>query len=145
MRHVERDTDEAERWRNAVEQRVLDGVDPNDPLWRDTPYVDVTGPDNDPRWEREWRVPGGLRFAPGDVAFVFIPEKLHDKARTFFIEHRDATTRMPCLPAAATAGASQPRCAHVNHLLSHEQLQNSRLYRLPHVSVPKRLSWAGRF
>jgi hypothetical protein len=56
------------------------------------PYVDMLDPDNDTRWEQEWRVPGGLRFAPSDVAFVFLPEKLHDKARTFFSEHRDANT-----------------------------------------------------
>src|SRR2546430_12077042 len=46
VRYVEPNTDEAEQWRNAVEQRVLNGVDPDDPLWRDTPYVDVTDPEN---------------------------------------------------------------------------------------------------
>jgi hypothetical protein len=92
VRYAEPDSAEAERWSNAVRQRVLDGVDPDDPLWRDTPYVDVLDPGHDTQWEQEWRMPGGLRFAPGDVAFVFLPGELHDKARTFFTEHRDANT-----------------------------------------------------
>ena len=37
-------------------------------------------------------MPGGLQFAPRDVAFVFLPEELHDGARMFFTEHRDANT-----------------------------------------------------
>jgi hypothetical protein len=92
VRYIEPDTDEAERWRNLVRQRLVDGVDHDDPLWRDTPYVDILDPGHDTRWEQEWRVPGGLRFTPGDVAFVFLPAALHDKARRFFTEHRDANT-----------------------------------------------------
>ncbi len=53
-------------------------------------FVDELDPDpaNDTSWEKEWRVPGGLKFLPDDVAFVFLPEELHDKARAFFAKHR---------------------------------------------------------
>jgi hypothetical protein len=69
-------------------------VDPADPLWTLTPFIDfpVPGSLEDWRWEREWRVPGGLRFLPADVAFLFIPEKLHEKARQFFSDHEFADT-----------------------------------------------------
>ena len=33
-------------------------------------------------------MPGGARFEPDDVAFIFLPEELHDNARSFFEEHR---------------------------------------------------------
>lgn len=92
VRYVQSNTDEAECWRAAVRQREVGGVNPDDPLWRDTPFVDVLEPGVDSRWEEEWRVPGGLHFRPLDVAFVFLPEELHDGARTFFTEHRDKNT-----------------------------------------------------
>jgi hypothetical protein len=44
------------------------------------------------RWEREWRVPGGLQFKPEDVAFVFLPEESHDAARGFLVDHQTANT-----------------------------------------------------
>ncbi|MEM1334381.1 MAG: hypothetical protein AAGG08_13095 [Actinomycetota bacterium] len=50
----------------------------NDPLWRLTPFIDPLA-DGEPfsyrfDWEREWRVVGGLRFEPDDVAFVVTPD-----------------------------------------------------------------------
>jgi hypothetical protein len=78
-----------------VEHRVREGVDPADPFWQVTPFIEFPDPSQpfaDWRWEREWRVPGGLRFKPSDVAFLFIPEALHDKARHFFADHHVANT-----------------------------------------------------
>lgn len=73
----------------AIDQRAW-----ADPLWRLTPFIDR--PSDEPRyrfeWEREWRVPGGLRFESTDVAFLFIPAELHGAARDFFEQaQRDHT------------------------------------------------------
>ena len=51
-----------------------------DDVWRITPFIDFAKPNSvweDWRWEREWRVPGGLRFKAEDVAFLFLPEESH--------------------------------------------------------------------
>jgi hypothetical protein len=85
----------AEAVRRQVEQRVRQRVDPDDAFWRTTPFIDFPDPRHpftDWRWEREWRVPGGLRFEPADVAFLFIPEGFHDDARQFFTDHEAAHT-----------------------------------------------------
>ena len=37
-----------------------------------------------PIWEREWRHIGDLQFSETDLAFLIIPEDLHDAARCFF-------------------------------------------------------------
>jgi len=74
-------------WRKAVDDACVGGVDPTDPLWEKTPFVDVIDPSRDMSWEKEWRVPGGLDFEPADVAFVFLPEEDHGRARQFFEEH----------------------------------------------------------
>lgn len=81
---------EAQRWAQKVRSRCIPSVDANDPLWQETPFIDELGPDpaNDTSWENEWRVPGGLKFDPCDVAFLFLPEHLHNNARAFFAEHR---------------------------------------------------------
>ncbi|WP_235738770.1 abortive infection system antitoxin AbiGi family protein [Nocardioides alcanivorans] len=59
--------------------------DPSHPLWRVTPFVDyprdaapneVAAP-YDWRWEREWRIRGGLHFQPDDIALLFAPESQH--------------------------------------------------------------------
>lgn len=59
--------------------------DPDHPLWRITPFIDyprdadhrdTTAP-YDWRWEREWRIRGGLRFQMDDVAILFAPESQH--------------------------------------------------------------------
>ena len=60
-------------------------VDLQNPILRITPFVDYPGDyAGGPyrfEWEREWRVPRELRFGPDDVAFLFIPETHHDRAR----------------------------------------------------------------
>ena len=37
-------------------------------------------------------MPGGLRFHPDDVAFLFIPEEFHERARQFFVDAREGNT-----------------------------------------------------
>lgn len=71
-----------------IESRFVGAVDPGDPLWKVTPFIDFPGiyrgiPFHF-EWEREWRVPGGLEISPREVAFLFIPEEEHSAARAFF-------------------------------------------------------------
>jgi hypothetical protein len=85
----------AHKVQDLAAERSVDGADPKDPLWKLTPFIDFPDPDqlfSDWRWEREWRVPGGLTFEADDVAFLFIPEKYHEKARRFFTDHEFAGT-----------------------------------------------------
>jgi hypothetical protein len=68
-------------------KRASKPFDQDDPIWKLTPFIDLPGPlpfKNDFRWEREWRLGDDLRFEPEDVAFLFIPENLHENAWTFF-------------------------------------------------------------
>jgi hypothetical protein len=62
-------------------------MDTENSFWRLTPFIDVMGSygagEYRFEWEREWRVPGGLRFPPDQVAFLFIPDSLHDQVRSF--------------------------------------------------------------
>jgi hypothetical protein len=82
--------------RDVIPQRVAGGVDPDDRLWKLTPFIDNPGVYKGRsyrfEWEREWRVIGDMPFDIGDVAFLFLPEDEHDTARKFFadvqIEHR---------------------------------------------------------
>ncbi|WP_181308640.1 abortive infection system antitoxin AbiGi family protein [Nonomuraea fuscirosea] len=75
----------ANNFRKLVERatRERTAIDPNDPIWLATPYVDYPGDYGDRRyefeWEREWRVSGGvpLEVAPGLVSFLFAPEADH--------------------------------------------------------------------
>ncbi|MBJ6762980.1 hypothetical protein JGU66_19620 [Myxococcaceae bacterium JPH2] len=61
-----------------------------EPLWAMTPFVDIQGDTHNAPysyrfdWEREWRVPGLLRFTEYDVAVLFLPEEVHSVARDFF-------------------------------------------------------------
>ncbi|SER96969.1 hypothetical protein SAMN04488000_11418 [Lentzea albida] len=61
------------------------GVDQGHPLWGLTPFID--NPGSGPgwtyefEWEREWRVPGGLRFTLLDIRFLFAPEDEHERLR----------------------------------------------------------------
>lgn len=85
--YLEEDGAQAKAMKELVRDASSEGVDPADPIWNLTPFVDfvdVTATSNDWRWEREWRVPGGLSFKPNDVAFLFLPEDLHEKARQFY-------------------------------------------------------------
>lgn len=62
--------------------------DGENPIWNVAPFVDIPGQYGTSsyffEWEREWRHVGGLKFAPTDVAFLVIPEELHNAAREFF-------------------------------------------------------------
>jgi hypothetical protein len=70
---------------------AANGVNQTDDIWKLTPFVDFPGTYGSAQyrfeWEREWRVPHGLTLQPDDVAFLFVPESLLGKARSFFDEH----------------------------------------------------------
>jgi hypothetical protein len=93
--YVDDESPQAEAVREIVRTKIAEGIDPTDPFWKLTPFIDHPGVYNGRRyrfeWEREWRVAGGVRFTPEDVAFLFIPEENHEDARQFFadveIEH----------------------------------------------------------
>ncbi len=63
-------------------------IDASAAIWRMTPFIDFPGNWRGSvyrfEWEREWRVVGPFEFGVEDVAFLFIPEELHAKAREFF-------------------------------------------------------------
>lgn len=58
------------------------------PIWKIAPFVDAPGEYSGKKyffeWEREWRVAGDFNFTIGDVAFLVMPEDLHEAARSFF-------------------------------------------------------------
>lgn len=60
------------------------GVDPEDPIWKLTPFVDSVTPQYHFDWEREWRHPGVLKFEREDVAFLLFKEDMHATVRSFF-------------------------------------------------------------
>jgi len=60
------------------------GVDPDDPIWELTPFVDSVTPQYRFEWEREWRHKGELCFEPGDVAFLLAKEDMHETIHDFF-------------------------------------------------------------
>jgi hypothetical protein len=85
----------AEAVQRQVDERAARTVNPDDPFWASTPFIDFPDPFHpftDWRWEREWRVPCGLGFTPENVAFLFIPEHNHTAARQFFTDHKAANT-----------------------------------------------------
>lgn len=65
---------------------------PDAPIWHLTPFIDFPGTYGETQyrfeWEREWRLPGNLRFTEADVEFLFIPEESHVVARGFFRDVR---------------------------------------------------------
>lgn len=65
---------------------------PDSPFWPLTSMIEFIKSSNHWEWEREWRVSGGLRFNPSDVAFLFIPESHHITASDFFIEAEEQNT-----------------------------------------------------
>lgn len=86
--YVAKDTPIQRAVQEKVRATMMGGIDREDPLWRITPFIDSPGEYNGSpyffEWEREWRVPGGLRFSPGDVEFLFMPESLHEAASNYF-------------------------------------------------------------
>ena len=77
----------------SVERIIGSALHPFDrehPIWRLAPFIDFPGTYGDVtyhfEWEREWRVPANLEFAPEEVSFLFIPQEMHSAARWFFEE-----------------------------------------------------------
>ncbi len=88
--YVDRDSLQALAISQIIDEKVTAGIDPDDPFWTLTPFIDHPGVYNGRpcrfEWEREWRIAGEVPFKPEDVAFLFIPEELHDQARQFFAD-----------------------------------------------------------
>jgi hypothetical protein len=84
------------RWVEATKDTALDPFVADHPIWHLTPFIERPGKYGRTEyrfeWEREWRVPGGLPFTPADVAFLFIPERLHEAALKFFSEAYEQNT-----------------------------------------------------
>jgi hypothetical protein len=68
------------------------GNDASSPIWEVTPFIDSPGayPTGSYffEWKREWRKVGDFNFAEKNVAFLIIPEHLHEAARAFFLAAR---------------------------------------------------------
>ncbi|MDL4815982.1 abortive infection system antitoxin AbiGi family protein [Actinomadura opuntiae] len=78
--YVHRDTtDLAEAIQKVVGQAMVGGINPADPIWKLTPFIDKPGSGSWGRyefeWEREWRVLGDLEFRVGNIEFLIIPEE----------------------------------------------------------------------
>jgi hypothetical protein len=86
--YVDKDGDVASAVNRVIGLAMGPPFEPDHPIWHLTPLIDFPGEYGQTQyrfeWEREWRVPGGLDFATGDVAFLFVPEEQHGAARTFF-------------------------------------------------------------
>lgn len=91
--YTDRDSVPERAVRELIQAALQGGIDPADPLWQITPFIDAPGEYGGVpyrfEWEREWRVPGGLHFPPDVVSFLMIPSKLHAAAREFFTQVRD--------------------------------------------------------
>lgn len=79
---------------NAIKKLITKaGANAADPIWEVTPFIDA--PSTYPsgsyffEWEREWRKLGDFKFTTDDVAFLIIPEHLHQMAKVFFKNVRD--------------------------------------------------------
>jgi len=73
---------------HVVILEIMTNAEANDPIWKITPFIDApgvypTGKYNF-EWEREWRIAGNCGFEPEDVAFLLMPEDLHDADWGFF-------------------------------------------------------------
>jgi hypothetical protein len=83
--YVEKDS---EQWRTLKSMMRAGRNDSASSIWKLTPWIDSPGRYGRSRyffeWEREWRHLGTLRFSPEDVAFLLIPEDLHEAAHFFF-------------------------------------------------------------
>lgn len=82
-------TPQKEAFYRTVTEAMKGGINQDDPVWQLTPFVDYTAPNYRFEWEREWRLPGGLRFTPDEVAFLFVPDEFHNAARAFLANGGD--------------------------------------------------------
>jgi hypothetical protein len=77
--------EQADLVNRQILQREHQGVDPADPFWRLTAFMEHPGRCGPPyEWEREWRVLGEVRFDVTEVAFLLLPEADHSLADQFF-------------------------------------------------------------
>ena len=83
--YLRKGTSAEARFQKLVRDAMIGGIDPADPLWKITQFIDNPGPYGQTRyefeWEREWRVPHHLRFDKNEVAFLLAPEEYHDWMR----------------------------------------------------------------
>jgi hypothetical protein len=88
--YVDKDSAVADAVNDLRREKVGPPMDTASPLWRLTPFIDFPGEYGGTQyrfeWEREWRVPGDFAFETADVVFLFVPDDLHDNARSFFEE-----------------------------------------------------------
>lgn len=88
--YLDKDGLQAQVIQSKILTAASGGIDPDDPLWKLTPFIDspgnYAGAQYRFEWEREWRVVGTFEFTPKDVAFLFLPEVEHHKARQFFAD-----------------------------------------------------------
>lgn len=74
--YLRRDSAVQLRFQELVRQAMLGGIDPSDPIWALTPFVENPGSGDGWRyefdWEREWRVPKELKFEYSDVQFLVV-------------------------------------------------------------------------
>jgi hypothetical protein len=80
--YLHRDTVGCADFKELVRTAMLGGIDPADPVWRLTPFVDYPGVGTWGRyefeWEREWRVVGDLLFnLLTDLEFIIAPQRTH--------------------------------------------------------------------
>jgi hypothetical protein len=77
--YLDRDSPHAAAVRDIINSKAAAGVDPDDPFWKLTPFIDHPGTYGGRtyrfEWEREWRVAGSVRFNPDEVAFLFLSQK----------------------------------------------------------------------
>ncbi len=87
--YVEKDSQQAV----AIETMMATATeDARNPTWQLTPFIDLPGTYGTStyrfEWEREWRCVGDFTFDVDDVAFLILPEEIHETARNFFTEAR---------------------------------------------------------
>ena len=94
--YLDKDSEQGRLVYQLMLAKRRDGIDPDDPFWQLSPFIDNPGnyPTGEYRfeWEREWRVVGELEFEPEDVSFLFLPEADHARARQFFSDLKLAHT-----------------------------------------------------
>jgi hypothetical protein len=84
--YLDEDTPHRAAMYSMVTAAMTGGVNVDDNIWHLTPLADYTAANYHFEWEREWRVPGGLRFTPDDVAFLFVPAHQHAEATAFLAD-----------------------------------------------------------
>ncbi len=69
--YLDSETEPALALQSLIGQKLGPPMDVSSPLWNLTPFIDFPGTYGSTEfhfeWEREWRVPGGLAFAPQQV------------------------------------------------------------------------------